>query len=98
MRHRKSGGFAEVWYAERDDGLGVAAKVLHPRHVSSRPVRGPSPIQRFIEEAHFHARLRVEGLVAMLDVVDQRDDGIIALIMEYLCGRDSLGGKRRRAR
>ena len=84
-----SGGFATVWRARAIGGTEeVAIKVLHESLLGQRRPRGPSVAQRFIEEGELLARLRSPGLVEILDVIDDRNSGLVALIMERLTGED----------
>ena len=83
------GSFAEVWFAEPEAGGEPAAlKILHRRHLRSKPEKGPSMADRFVEEARLCAQLRIDGLVEVREVIDERPAGSVAIVMERLVGAD----------
>ena len=84
-----TGSTASVWAARHvDDDAEVALKVLHPKHTRAGGTRGPSAADRFVHEARVRTRLRIPGLVELFDVIDERPEGAVALVLERLHGED----------
>jgi serine/threonine protein kinase len=90
-RRLGAGGFASVWMGEDPAGQCVAVKVLHPRHCLRKHRKGPSVAERFLDEARMLTGLNIPGVVRVLSIIDERDDGIIAYTMELLFGSDLSG-------
>ncbi len=82
-----TGGFASVWRARdtRSRAL-VALKVLHPTYCKPPQRRGPSVADRFVREARLLQEAAHPGLVRILDVVEIREERVIAYAMELLTG------------
>lgn len=89
-----AGGFGSVWLAhaaspEGDPKRAVAIKILH-RDMLEMPARdrGPTVVDRFLAEARIIARLDHPGLVQIYDLIDDREHGVVAYVMEKLEGCD----------
>lgn len=85
-----AGGFGSVWLAHATDpDRAVAIKILH-RDMLETPSRdrGPTVVDRFLAEARIIARLDHPGLVQIYDLIDDRQNGVVAYVMEKLEGCD----------
>ncbi|MEQ9499504.1 MAG: serine/threonine-protein kinase [Deltaproteobacteria bacterium] len=82
------GGFGAVWRAiDTRDDKPVALKVLRtPRVDASSP--NPTPADRFIAEAKLLSSIDHEGVVRVVEIVEDERTGLIAYAMELLIGRD----------
>ncbi len=81
VKHLGTGGMAEVWLAERDDGVlqqKVAIKLLHP-------LMGANAAQRFRSERHILSALRHDGIAKILDA-GTAPDLPPYLVLEYVDG------------
>ena len=91
IRLLKSGGFASVWLGRHvDSGDEFAIKILSSAKLSE-PRVGDSPTiaERFIHEGELLQRLRIPGVVRVLEILDiQKPSRRLAYAMEYLRGRD----------
>lgn len=84
-----AGGFGSVWLAKGTGGETVAVKVLHANLLDHRVgSKGPTVADRFVAEARMLAALEHRGLVQVHSIIDQREDGTVAYVMEYLEGAD----------
>lgn len=85
--HIGQGGMATLYYAENRLGRSAAVKVLNPRYYQEAGVR-----QRFIQEALALVKVNHPNIVDAYDLIELADDdrgpGPLAVIMEYLEGKD----------
>ena len=83
------GGFGSVWLAQHADGHEVALKVMHTRFVGdTRSDGSPTIADRMLAEARILGDVKHPGIVGVEDVIDDRDNGVVAYAMERLVGRD----------
>ena len=89
VRRLGAGGFGVVWLGEPvSGGPSVALKILHPDLVSEPDGDGPSMIDRLIAEAKTLERLDHPGLVHIVEIIDRREEGLVAYAMERLHGHE----------
>lgn len=75
------GGMGDVWVARNESTQAeVAVKTL------VKPDRSPTHDERFRREARLAATISHRNVVRIFDLVDDQDDGTLALVMELLRG------------
>lgn len=87
------GAFAAVWLAtdHKNADLPVAIKVFQP----TRRSRDPSYLHRFKQEAELLRRLHHDAIARALDTI--AEDGLTAIVLEYVEGRSLRAELQRRA-
>ncbi len=88
------GAFAAVWLASdvKNSDLPVAVKVFQP----TRRTNDPSYLLRFRNEAELLTRLQHDAIAHALDTITE--DGITAMVLEYIEGRTLREEMLRRAK